>query len=339
MPDISFSNTGTGSPDLFVSTGGNCWCAFVLGAEQKTSKTALNFNETLQFPGFYIFAGMAPTISGADFVANIQAYIAQNAPLYFSTGICWLNNPDTAPITGKAATLWMSGGAGSYNLLSTFNYNLGNNFLTVSVSSATVVVADTTNNIFSISVPQVPPLGSAQLACNNDLSANSYANILNNFTIPLTGRGMGKMLFECVFDTNRGMTDFDVEMKYFYPDATSGNIRELSYPFFGDGVTGSFYLVSCSVYPFDLLNTGGLNTYFAFLGKTLSANFSPTDSVLPSGLVTDYGYPLNLPARCNTACSAAGASAAAIMVRRAGLNICCSNNCGSAPSGNIISLP
>ena len=116
MADISFSNAGSGSPSLFISTGGNCWCAFILLQGQTTSKTTLSFTDASQLNGFFLFSALTPTISGATLVSNIQAYPAQALPSnilpYFTNAIGWLSNPNVAPSTATANMIWLSGGLG-----------------------------------------------------------------------------------------------------------------------------------------------------------------------------------------------------------------------------------
>ncbi|WP_210521569.1 hypothetical protein [Hymenobacter terricola] len=290
-PTLSFDNSASGDASLFVATGSaNGWCAFVAATDGSSSTTPLSFAQVNATAGFVVFAPLAPTVPPATFVANVRAYAKASGPAqYLQLGLMWLADPNVVPGYGTP-TFWLNGtGPNSFGILKPFNYSVGNNFMTLFVSNSVTVLADTVLNRYAFAVPEYLPSPAATLRCN---PYGAQASVLQYFYVPMTGQGAAHLLFGVGFDAAQ-LPAFDVGLKYYYPNPETGQPVTLDSPLFESAMANYLVLTDVSFAPFALLN--GAQTYVAFTGQTLLPQSSGTQpTVLPTALLTDYGYPVAL---------------------------------------------
>lgn len=295
MAELSFDNSASGSAALFVAAGSaNGWCAFV-AANDQALPNPLSFAQVNASLGFVVFAPQAPTINAGDFVANVRnfAKAAVDTPYqqYLQLGLIWLVNPDLTPLpVANTPAFWLNGtGTNTFGILQQFNYNVGNNFMTLFVNNNVTLRADIDNNRYIFNVPAFQPTTNLTIACN---PYGARGSILQYLNVPLTGVGAGHILFGAAFDAAR-LPDFDLGLKFYYTDPKTSTLVTLDSPLLTPGAANYLVLADASFAPFALLDTN--NTYFAFTGLTLqpqSSNTQPT--VLPTALRTDYGYAVSL---------------------------------------------
>ncbi|RUT69519.1 hypothetical protein D0817_15170 [Flavobacterium cupreum] len=293
MATLQFTNTSSGNSSLYLAEKDNNWCAYLLASGVTGPVSgSIGLDELSGYNGYILFSLKAPTIDINTFVSNVYTFLG---PLqtYQSASLVWFENPDTVLTTDNTPQLILTGGAdGVYSVLSGFNYNFGNNFATLFISNNNVTLTlDTTNNSMSISGQQ----GSVNYTFRpNNLGSSNQ--IMSSIEIPLTGIGQGHIRFVLGFDAAADFIGFNVSNQYsFNNNADNGTLTRVSYSLIEAGNLNDLITMQSSIYPCDLLNKAGTNTYFAYLGQTYNT-FSQESriSTLQTYYLTNFGYPLIL---------------------------------------------
>ncbi|WP_166923161.1 hypothetical protein [Flavobacterium poyangense] len=293
MATLQFTNTSSGNTSLYLATKDTNWCAYLLanGVTGPESGT-IGLDELSGYNGYILFSLNAPTIDITTFVNNVYTFLG---PLqtYQSASVVWFANPNTALTPDNTTQLILTGGAnGVYSVLSGFNYSFGNNYATLFISNNSVILTlDTTNNSMTITGQQQSNNYSFR---PNNISSSSQ--IMSGIEIPLTGIGQGRFRFTFGFDAASDFIGFNVSNQYsFNNNADNGVLTRVSYSLIEPGNLNDLVIMQASIYPCDLLNKAGVNTYFAFLGLTYNT-FTQLNriSTLNSYYLTNFGYPLIL---------------------------------------------
>ncbi len=291
MADLTFSNSSSGNSALYTTADDNGWCAYLL-AKGVTGPTDGNItlSNMPDYNGYLLFATAAPTIDINTFVTNLYTYLGK-LQTYQSAAFVWLIAPDDTPSDSNVLQLILSKQTGGYSVLQPMNFNFGNNFSTLFISNNNTSVAiDTANNIINLSSPQ----GVTNFSYLPN-AIQSSAQILSGLEIPLTGTGRGRIRFTFGFDHSTDFEAFDITNKYFFNNETSGDLTEMSYSLAVPGSLNELIKAQGSIYPCDLLNTTGTNTYFALLGETYNTNTKQsTPTVLCTYYLTNFGYQVNI---------------------------------------------
>lgn len=292
MATLQFTNTSSGNSSLYLAAKDSNWCAYLLAnGVAGPPSGSIGLDELSAYNGYFLFALDAPTLDINTFVNNAYAFLG---PLqtYQSAAVVWFENPDAALTADNTTQLVLTGGAnGVYSVLTGFNYNFGNDFATLFISNNSVILTlDTINNTMTLSGQQ----GSSNYTFKPNNIASS-SKIQGNLDIPLTGPGQGRIRF--IFDFNAtDFTDFNVSSQYsFNNNANNGIPTKVSYSLIVGGNLNDFVTMQASLYPCDLLNKAGVNTYFAYLGLTYNNSSQASRiSALQSYYLTNFGYPLIL---------------------------------------------
>ncbi|WP_264523058.1 hypothetical protein [Flavobacterium sp. N502536] len=293
MATLQFTNTSSGNSSLYLAAGDNNWCAYLLANGVTGPESgSIGLDELSGYNGYFLFSLNAPTLDITIFVNNVYTFLG---PLqtYQSASVVWFTNPNIALTQANTPQLVLTAGAnGIYSVLTGFNYNFGNNYATLFISNNNVILTlDTTNNTMTIS--------GQQGANNYTFSSNnlgSASQIQSNIEIPLTGVGQGHIRFILGFDAASDFIGFNVSNQYsFNNNANNGILTRVTYSLIEAGSLNDFITMQGSIYPCDLLNQAGVNTYFAYLGLTYNtATQQSRISALPSYYLTNFGYPLIL---------------------------------------------
>ncbi|MFW0739851.1 hypothetical protein [Flavobacterium sp. T12S277] len=293
MATLQFTNTSSGNSSLYLAAGDNNWCAYLLANGVTGPESgSIGLDELSGYNGYFLFSLNAPTLDITTFVNNVYTFLG---PLqtYQSASVVWFTNPNIALTQANTPQLVLTAGAnGIYSVLTGFNYNFGNNYATLFISNNNVILTlDTTNNTMTIS--------GQQGANNYTFSSNnlgSASQIQSNIEIPLTGVGQGHIRFILGFDAASDFIGFNVSNQYsFNNNANNGILTRVTYSLIEAGSLNDFITMQGSIYPCDLLNQAGVNTYFAYLGLTYNtATQQSRISALPSYYLTNFGYPLIL---------------------------------------------
>lgn len=293
MATLQFTNTSSGNSSLYLAPKDNNWCAYLLAnGVTGPDSGSISLDELYKYNGYILFSLNAPTIDITTFVSNVYTFLG---PLqtYQSASVVWFEDPNAALDTNNTTQLFLTGGAnGVYSVLNGYNYNFGNNFATLFISNNNVSLRlDFINNSMTISGQQ----GSINYSFRpNNLASSSQ--IMSNIEIPLTGVGQGRIRFILGFDAASDFIGFNVSNQYsFNNNANNGILTRVSYSLIQAGNLNDLITMQGSIYPCDLLNKAGVNTYFAFLGQTYNT-FTQLYriSALPSYYLTNFGYPLIL---------------------------------------------
>ena len=289
MPLLNFTNTSSGNPSLYIAPQGIFWSAFLLPQGIKVDNPSISFSDTVQFQGYYLFAAAAPK-DISTFVTNAWNYFNTIAKPYQAGGIVWMQAPDDAFSTDNVRMIYLQEAANGFGLLTDFNFNFGNNFSTITLSSGSIptIVPDTENNRFVFTGP--PMSGFITFKANSGASQTVPEVVLE---LPFTGQAMGAMRFLCGLNHALDFKAFDTASKYFYNDNTSGSLMQMSYPQFTIGSLNDIVQFQISINPIDLLNAQQLSTYMAFLGTSIN-NGTANNTLLGSNFRSDYGIPINL---------------------------------------------
>lgn len=293
MASLLFSNSASGNAALYVSADNSYWSAYLLakGVAIPESDT-LTLEELPKYNGYFLFALSSPTLNADTFVNNVYTFLG---PLktYQSAAVVWFKDPNATLTTSNTTQLMLTGGTnGAYSVLNNYNFNFGNNYATLFISNNSVALnIDFTNNTFWIS---------GQIGANNyTFRPNNQASssqIMGNIEIPLTGIGQGHFRFILGFDAASDFTSFNVAQQYCFLDNSNNNTPTvIHYSLIVPGSLNDLIQMQTSIYPCDLLNKTGLNSYLAFLGTTYSTstkNYRLT--ALPSYYQTNFGYPVQL---------------------------------------------
>lgn len=293
MATLTFTNSSSGNSSLFLSSNDNSWCAYLLAKGVTGPDTGmLALSDIPNYNGYFLLALSAPTLDATTFVNNVYAYLGplQN---YQSASVVWLTNPNVTLTQNNSPQLILTGGAGGvYSILTSFNYNFGNNLATLFIGNNNVsLTLDTTNNSMLIS----SPAGTTNYTFRpNNLV--SYSQIMSGIEVPLTGAGLGCIRFTLGFDYASDFIGFDVSNKYYFNNnANNGALTQVSYQLVSPGSLNDLITMQASIYPCDLLNKSGTNTYFAFLGQTYNtATRQNSTTVLTTYYLTNFGYIINL---------------------------------------------
>ncbi|MES2727948.1 MAG: hypothetical protein V4643_12640 [Bacteroidota bacterium] len=293
MATLTFSNSASGNSSLYIATSDSNWCAYLL--QKDTSGPAggtLTLTNIPNYPGYILFALNAPTIDITTFVGNVYTFLGpmQN---FQSASVVWFSNPNVVLTTTNTPQLILTGGTnGVYTVLSQFNFNFGNNFATLFITNNNVsLTIDSTNNCLTISDQQ----GNTNYTFKpNNLSSSSQ--IMSGLEIPLTGIGQGRIRFILGFDAASDFIGFNVSNNYcFNNNANNGVLTVVNYALIEAGNLNDLIQMQASIYPCDLLNKAGVNSYLSFLGQTYNTfTQSSRTSALPSYYLTNFGYPVIL---------------------------------------------
>lgn len=292
MATLTFSNSTSGSSSLYTSADDNGWCAYLL-AKGVTGPDGgeLSLTDLPNYNGYLLFATAAPTIPAGTFTDNVYAFLGplQN---YQSGSLVWLTSPDAILSRANTTQLILMRSTQWFSVLVGLNYNFGNNFSTLFISNNnTSVNIDTTNNIIQLTGPQ----GATNFTYRPNNIASS-SQIMAGLEIPLTGIGRGRIRFVFGFDYASDFISFDVSNKYFFNNGgATGPLTEMCYEIVVPGSMNDLIQMQASIYPCDLLNSTGTNTYLALLGQTYNTftqKYSPT--VLSTYYLTGLGYPVEL---------------------------------------------
>ncbi|MFH7010713.1 hypothetical protein ACHRV5_02510 [Flavobacterium sp. FlaQc-52] len=289
MATLQFTNTSSGNTSLYLAAKDTNWFAYLLakGVTGPESGT-IGLDELSAYNGYFLFSLNAPTIDITTFVGNVYTFLG---PLqtYQSASVVWFENPNTALTASNTTQLILTGGTnGNYTVLTGLNYNFGNNYATLFVSNNSVALTlDTTNNSMTISgdnytfLPNTP---------------SSKSEIMGTIEIPLTGVGQGRIRFTYGLYSSSDFRNFNLSNQYsFNNNANNGLLTRVTYSLLLDGNLNDLVTMQGSIYPCDLLNKTGVNTYFAFLGQTYNTHTQlKTITILPSYYLTNFGYPLTL---------------------------------------------
>ncbi|WP_300488899.1 hypothetical protein [Flavobacterium sp.] len=293
MASLQFTNTTSGNAALYVASDNSYWFAYLLakGVSIPESDT-LTLEELPNYNGYFLFAYSSPTLDATTFVNNVYTFLG---PLktYQSASVVWFKDPNATLTTSNTTQLILTGGTnGAYSVLSTYNFNFGNNYATLFISNSSVALnIDFTNNTFLIS---------GQIGANNYTfrpnNQSSSSQIMGNIEIPLTGKGQGHFRFVLGFYAASDFTSFNVAQQYCFPDSTNNNTPTvINYSQIVPGNMNDLIQMQASIFPCDLLNKNGLNSYLAFLGTTYNTNTKGYRlTSLSSYYQTNFGYPIQL---------------------------------------------
>ncbi|CAM2938045.1 hypothetical protein [Flavobacterium frigoris] len=293
MATLQFTNASSGNTSLYLAEEDNNWCAYLLAnSVTGPASGAIGLDELYKYKGYILFSLAAPNIAIDTFVSNVYTFLG-NLIEYQWASVVWFANPNTTLNSNNTSQIILSGGNnGPYSVLSGFNYNFGNNFATLFISNNFVTLTvDSINNAMIISSQQ----GSTNYTFRpNNLSSSSQ--IMKNIEIPLTGVGQGHIRFIMGFNAASDFTGFNVSNNYgFNNNVNNGALTAVNYSLIEAGNLNDLILMQVSIYPCDLLNKAGTNSYFAFLGQTQNTHTgNSTISALSSYYLTNFGYPLVL---------------------------------------------
>ncbi|GAA6767957.1 hypothetical protein AAFH68_39090 [Flavobacterium sp. CGRL1] len=293
MATLQFTNTSSGNSSLYLTVKDNSWCAYLLAnGVTGPADGIISLDNLSAYNGYILFSLNAPTLDINTFVSNVYAFLG---PLqtYQSAAVVWFENPDVPLTADNTTQLILTGGAnGLYSVLNGYNYNFGNDFATLFISNTNVsLTVDSVNNTMTIS--------GQQGAVNYSFKPNNLASssqIMSSIEIPLTGAGQGHIRFILGFDAASDFIGFNVSNQYsFNNNANNGILTRATYSLIEAGNLNDLITMQASIYPCDLLNKAGMNTYFAFLGETYNT-FTQQNrtSALPSYYLTNFGYQLIL---------------------------------------------
>ncbi|WP_264529189.1 hypothetical protein [Flavobacterium sp. N502540] len=293
MATLQFTNTSSGNSSLYLAAKDNSWCAYLLAnGVTGPASGSIGLDELSGYNGYFLFSLNAPTIDINTFVNNVYSFLG---PLqtYQSASVVWFENPNTALTASNTTQLILTGGTnGIYSVLTGFNYSFGNDFATLFISNNNVLLTlDTTNNTMTISGQQ----GSANYSFRPNNIASS-SQIQSTIEIPLTGVGQGHIRFVLGFDAASDFIGFNVSNQYsFNNNANSGVLTRVTFALIEAGSLNDLITMQSSIFPCDLLNKSGVNTYFAYLGLTYNTFTQQSRlSTLSSYYLTNFGYPLIL---------------------------------------------
>lgn len=292
MDPLSFSNKSSGSGQLFTCPFDNGWCAYlVANGFSGPLDGQLGLTDLPKYPGYLLFSPEAPTIDGNAFVKNVYSF-AGGLTQYQSGSFIWLTDPDVQLTSENALQLMLNLSGQWFAVLQPMNYNFGNNFATFFISNnGTQVSIDTTEN--SIRLTCQPGVSNFTFTSNN---LSSSTQIMSGLEIPLTGKGRGRIRFTLGLNYASDFTGFDISNKYFFLDQQNSNqLTEFSYQLVVPGSLNELVLLQASIYPCDLMNATGTNTYFAFLGQTYNtATQVKAITTLSTYYLTSFGYVVSL---------------------------------------------
>ncbi|MET1254987.1 hypothetical protein [Aliikangiella maris] len=292
MAELIFTQSSD-SNQIYLAPEGQFWCAFLLPETlpDKTPKpgSTIKFSETVQYQGYYLFAASIPN-NISQFITNAYQYLNSIKKNYQAGAIVWFQQPDNPFSNQNIQLIYLQAkSSSSFTLLTSYNFNFGNNFITLSLASGTGVEVDldTVNNRFIISGPPMPEF--INLSANN-IASNTEPQ--SNVEIPLTGCVMGAIRFIVGLNHGTDLEAFDVSQKYFF--SNNNSLNEINYLCFQDGSQNDLILTQASINPLDLLNQSAINTYLALIGLNQNKN---TNQTYPTNLATnfrsDYGIPIS----------------------------------------------
>lgn len=293
MATLQFTNTSSGNSSLYLAAKDDNWCAYLLAKDVSgPTDGIISLDNLSAYNGYILFSLNAPTLDINTFVSNVYNFLGPLQP-YQSAAVVWFENPDIPLTADNTTQLILTGGAnGLYSVLNGYNYNFGNDFATLFISNTNVsLTVDSVNNTMTIS--------GQQGAVNYTFKPNhlgSSSQIMGGIEIPLTGVGQGHIRFILGFDAASDFIGFNVSNQYsFNNNADNGILTRTTYSLIKAGNLNDLIKMQASIYPCDLLNKAGVNTYFAFLGETYNT-FTQQNrtSALPSYYLTNFGYPLIL---------------------------------------------
>lgn len=291
MATLIFSNSSSGNSALFTTTNDNGWCAYLLEKDvDGPSDGNIALSDISKYNGYLLFATAAPTIEIDTFVTNIYSFLGPSIQ-YQSTALVWLMAPNDTLSNTNVLQLILTGASEGFTVLKPMNFNFGNDYSTLFISqNNTAVTIDTTNNIINLASPQ----GVSNFTYRpNDNSSSS--EIMSGLEIPLTGIGRGRIRFTFGFDHSTDFEAFQISNKYFFTNESTSDLTEIDYPIVIAGSLNELVKAQGSIYPCDLLNASGTNTYFALLGETYNTNTQQTKpTLLCSYYLTNFGYPVNI---------------------------------------------
>jgi hypothetical protein len=287
MATLVFTNTTSGNTSLYITANDNGWCAYLLAMGVTGPQGGqLSLLDLPKYNGYLLFSVNQPSIDITTFVTNVYTFLG---PLqtYQSGSIVWFNSPNTTLTQHNTPQLILSG----QSVLQSLNFNIGNSFATLFISNNnTSLTVDTVNNVIQLTGQQ----GATNFTFRpNNLASSSL--VMSGLEIPLIGPGRGRIRFTFGFNHASDFIGFGVNNKYFYNNAQNGQLTELSYQLITPGSLNEFIMAQASIYPSDLLNITGTNTYFALLGQTFNNNTQQySTTVLSSYYLTNFGYTVSL---------------------------------------------
>lgn len=288
MSVLNFSNKNSGNQSLYEATNGIFWCAYLLPQETTLKDTIISFEDTHKYGGYYLFATKAPK-NPNTFVINAWNYFKSKEKTNQFGGISWLFAINDTLSDDNTSLLQLQKHGSSFSILANYNFNFGHNLAALTISGLNVTISlDVKNNRFLFTS------SSSFITFNaNEISSDTLPH--KQLEIPLTGKAMASMRFLVGFNYGQDFNAFDIALKYFFPNQTTANVEEMSYPVFKCGSSNEFIQFQASINPIDMLNQQQLSTYLAFLGSTFSnINGGTQQTVMGTFLQSDYGVPIHL---------------------------------------------
>ena len=284
MDELIYSNQLSSELNLYVSTASDdvYWSAFLAESVPAGSPSCIRFCETFRYEGYYLFAYRCPT-GCSDLVKRIS-------PLLFPLkgikkgGIVWIPDADGDINKENLTCMYFQSDGEGLILMSPFNFHIGNNFATLTLTSGAKIDCGSNRFVFSWLNDQHP----VEFNTNLSFSVESYGRL----EIPVCGKLTGSIRFPAESKGNfKCFSALDTSIKFFYPDK-NGLTNEISCPAFQEEAYGNIKF-QFSINPLDLLNATALNSYMAFLGIS-HKNGTDIPTVLKSCYRSDYGIPFNL---------------------------------------------
>lgn len=294
--NIVFSNSNSGNSALYINTSENlnAWSAIILPEDSTYEDKSITLSKSLEESVYYIFSANAPDSDKlTEFIDETRKYLDANYRVNFSNNltIAWLLDINNSPDKDNVIAIDFYPKSGLLRVSQTFNYTLGNDFATLSIDNNTVVnlLPDNGGNLFQFVYNSNSP--------NISFSSKEYGSdtLLNqNLTISFTEYSLGAFGFPLGFNLASDFKAFFLQTSYRFTDPDEG-IETFTYPIFAEQADNLYAMTLANIDPLDIGNSQGLNTYFAFTGKTYN-NTKSTESAtcLISNYAINTGYPINL---------------------------------------------
>lgn len=273
---VLFTNADSGNDRLYISTLQDTkrWSAILLPKESVYSSSEITLHSAVENNAYFIFADEAPDNPGT-FVVKIRTYLPKP-----QLAVVWLLEMNGIFNDNNVIQLALGTSKKGIEVCSRFSYSIANDTFRFRIAKKTPAyfTPDEAPTYLVLETNSDNSVGSNEANPNISFSQGSVrskSGIKDNLLIPFTGKSCGALKFQS------NLNNFFKDKKLPYKTAKFSDLPECASfegqlnfsltPLHKEGV-----LMQVEINPFDLFNTKGLSTYFAFTGTTTtSTNKTP----------------------------------------------------------------